>query len=168
MAFTDHSMFMVIGHLFPLNNLWSYQVFTKTKIGFLSRNMNAKLGHISCYYRQAPYPYLTVVYSHSRIIIKWSSKMNHEEKVKFHFLEIWRTYIFLTVGLNDRDFIQVVSEQHLWISERSSDSQLAGRIDCLWNNCQFEEFTELLSKKRISLWVVMVRYAVGNHQQNWI
>lgn len=119
--------------------------------------MNAKLGNIFCYYRQAPSPYLTVVYSHSRIIIKWSSKMNHEEKVRFHFLEIWRTYIFLTVGLNDRDFIQVVSEQHLWISERSSDSQLAS-INCLWNNRQFEEFIELLPKKRIRLWVMIVRY----------
>jgi len=32
------------------------------------------------------------------------------EKVKFHFLEIWRTSMFLTVVLNDRDFLQVVSE----------------------------------------------------------
>lgn len=57
--------------------------------------------------------------------------MNHEEKIKFHLLEIWRTYIFLTVMLNDQDFIQVVSEQHLWISERSSDLQLVWCIDCL-------------------------------------
>lgn len=57
--------------------------------------------------------------------------MNHEEKVKFHFLEIWRTYIFLTVMLNNQDFIQVASEQYLWISERSLDLQLVGCIDCL-------------------------------------
>lgn len=117
-----------------------------------------ELGNISCYYRQAPPPHLLALYSHSRITIKWSLKMNCREKVKFHFLEILGTYIFFTVGLNDWDFIQVVSEQHLWISERSQDSRLSGCVDCLQNNCQFEESIELLTK-RPRLWVTMVTYS---------
>lgn len=55
--------------------------------------------------------------------------MNHEEKVKFQFLEIWKTYPFLTVGLSGGDFIEVVLKQHFWIFERSSDSQLGGCMD---------------------------------------
>lgn len=46
---------------------------------FLSQHIIGKLGNISCCNSQAAPPHLREVYSPSRIIIKWSLEMNHEE-----------------------------------------------------------------------------------------
>lgn len=70
MDFADHSMFVVVGHLFPSKNLWSYQVLTKIVTVFLSQHIIGKLGNISCCNSQAAPPHLREVYSPSRIIIK--------------------------------------------------------------------------------------------------
>lgn len=63
--------------------------------------------------------------------------------MKFQFLQIWKTYPFLTLGLSSGDFIELAPELCFWISERSSDSQLGGCKDCelivslrnFWNSC---------------------------------